>query len=172
MILIFYYSKPLSTNFIFPLLSLAGILLIWTVVAIRCAVLFARFARRRSWRPSVARVLALTESILACLCVLPYLHGCIYLAGALRFAVNRSYYDHEVAMLPADERPRIRVFEWGGMLFAWRDLVYDESDEVALPPGQQSDAWKQNDRYGREFSCGHWSARRLWAHYYIVDFSC
>jgi hypothetical protein len=122
---------------------------------------------------SVARGLVATAALLACLSFFPYLRACIYLGGALRFAENRSYYDHQVALLPADDKPRIGVFEWGGMLFAWRALVYDESDEVALPPGQQSVAWKGNFPYVDEFSCGHWGARRLWAaHYYIVDFTC
>jgi hypothetical protein len=172
LVLIFLDSEPLSTNFVFPLLSMAGVSFIWAVVGIRSAVLFARSARRRLWRRSVSRGLLFAASILVCLCFLPYFRGCAYLGGALRFAVNRSYYDHEVALLPADDHPRFRVFEWGGMLFAWRDLIYDESDEVALPPGGQSSAWKENDRNRGEFDCGHWNARRLWAHYYIVDFTC
>ena len=39
-------------------------------------------------------------------------------AGPLRFAVTRSYYDSQVALLPADNRPRIAFFNWGGMIWA------------------------------------------------------
>jgi hypothetical protein len=47
LVLIFLDSEPLSTNFVFPLLSMAGVSFIWAVVGIRSAVLFARSARRR-----------------------------------------------------------------------------------------------------------------------------
>lgn len=53
LVLVFFDSKPLSSNFVYPLLSSAAVLLIWAVVGTRCAVLFARFARRRLWRRSV-----------------------------------------------------------------------------------------------------------------------
>jgi hypothetical protein len=165
-------STPLSTEFSYVLLSVACLLLIWVVVAIRCAVLFLRFARRRSWRLSVIRGILLTAVILACFSFLPFLRGCNYVGGALRFAANRSYYDHQVSLLPADDKPRIKVFSWGGMIWSSRALVYDESDEVALPPGQQSVAWKDNRRYIEDLTCGNWNARALWAHYFIVDISC
>ena len=89
----------------------------------------------------------------------------------MRFAVTRSYYDHQVALLPTDDMPRVAVFNWGGMIWSSRGLVYDESDEIALPPGQQSATWKANPHIG-ELSCGNWDARRLWSHYYLVGFSC
>jgi hypothetical protein len=50
-------------------------------------------------------------------------------------------------------------------------VVYDESDEIALPPGNQSAAWKANPDLG-ELSCGNWDARRLSSHFYLVGFLC
>jgi hypothetical protein len=68
----------------------------------------------------------------------PFVRGCNYLGGALRFSMTRSYYDRQVALLPTDDNPRLAVFNWGGMIWASRGVVYDESDEIAMPPGQQS----------------------------------
>jgi hypothetical protein len=165
-------STPLDTDLGFVLLSLPIFLLIWAVVGIRSAVLFVRVARRRSWKPSVARCIVLAGTILAIYSFFPFIWGCHYLGGAIRFAVNRSYYDQQVALLPADDKPRLGVFSWGGMSWASRALVYDESDEVALPAGQQSVAWKENRRYLDQLTCENWKARSLWPHYYIVDFPC
>jgi hypothetical protein len=89
----------------------------------------------------------------------------------LRFSFSRSYYDEQVALLPADHKPRLVVFVWGGMIWASRGIVYDESDELAMPPGKQSAVWQEKARHS-ELSCGKWDARRLWSHYYLVGFPC
>jgi hypothetical protein len=52
-----------------------------------------------------------------------------------------------------------------------RGIVYDESDEVELPPGQQSAVWKARADLG-DLSCGKWDARRLSSHFYLVGFAC
>ena len=89
----------------------------------------------------------------------------------MRFSLTRSHYDHQVALLPIDGKPRLAVFNWGGMIWWSRGVVYDESDEIALPPGHQSAAWKANPNLA-ELSCGNWDARRLSSHYYLVGFLC
>jgi hypothetical protein len=53
------------------------------------------------------------------------------------FARMHSYYDSQVANLP-DNGLRYEEFNWGGMLFASSGVVYDESDEIALPDGRRS----------------------------------
>jgi hypothetical protein len=45
----------------------------------------------------------------------------------------RSYYDRTVAALPADQRPGLIVFDWGGVSFASQGLVYDEADQASSP---------------------------------------
>jgi hypothetical protein len=107
----------------------------------------------------------------AIIAFLPFLYTCNYLGGALRFAMTRSNYDHQVALLPADDKPRVAVFDWGGMIWSSRGVMYDESDEIALPLGQQSAAWR--DRAGEtELGCRHWHEDSLWSHYYLVNFLC
>src|SRR5580698_10563943 len=113
-------STPLATEFGFPLIALPTLALIWAVVGIRFAVLFMRFALRRSWRPSFALSLLLAAAILLAVNFFPFIRECSYLGGALRFAANRSYYDSQVAHLPVDDKPRIGFFSWGGMIWASR----------------------------------------------------
>lgn len=162
-------STPLDTELGCVLLSMCAILFTWLVVGIRFAILFLRLAKNRSWTPSLARSLVLATAILVAVCFFPFMRACNYLGGALRLAANRSYYDHQVALLSVSGQPQIEVFPWGGMLWSSRALVYDESDEIALPPGRQSAVWKDTVE---QSNCGGWDARHLWAHYYVVEFPC
>lgn len=57
------------------------------------------------------------------------------------------------------------------LIWSSRGVVYDESDEIALPLGRQSAAWLDKARK-TELGCGHWNENRLWSHYYLVSFPC
>jgi len=83
--------------------------------------------------------------------------------------VARPYYDRAVASLPST-RPRLIVFNWGGMAWASGGLVYDESNEVTLPAGRQSAAWKAKAA-NTELGCGY-GIQSLWSHYYLASFAC
>jgi hypothetical protein len=82
-----------------------------------------------------------TAVIIAIVSFLPILHVGNYIGGAVRFALTQADYDKEVSLLPVDDKPRIRIFNWGGMIWVSRGIVYDDSDEIALPKGRQSKAW-------------------------------
>jgi hypothetical protein len=49
---------------------------------------------------------------------------------------RQSSYEAELATLPTD-KPRFRVFDWGGFAGINEFVVYDESDEIALPAAQR-----------------------------------
>jgi hypothetical protein len=169
--LILMDATPLDTEFIYPLFAMSSMVIVWAVIGLWSATLCIRCARQRRWKQSVLPGFLLVTSFLVALNFSPFVRGCNYLGGALRFAVTRSYYDHQVALLPIDGKPRLAVFIWGGMIWSFRGVVYDESDEIALPPGNQSAAWKANPDLG-ELSCGNWDARRLSSHFYLVGFLC
>jgi hypothetical protein len=44
-------------------------------------------------------------------------------------------------------------------------VAFDESDEISLPAGQQTDAWKVRAAH-TELSAGDFVAKRLVGHYY------
>jgi hypothetical protein len=168
--LILVEATPFSGEFGFALYAMPGLFVVWAVIGIWSGRLFIR-ARRDSSKWSRFHGVLMVASILVMFNFFPFVRSCNYLGGLLRFAVTHSYYEQQVALLPADDKPRVAVFTWGGMLWASKGVVYDESDEVALPPGQQSAEWKANPHIG-ELRCGNWNAHRLWSHYYLVAFPC
>ena len=169
--LILIDATPLSTEFAHAIYVMPSILIIWAVIFVRSSTLFIRRTDERNWNHGVLPGFLLVTSILVFFNFFPFLRGCNYLGGALRFAMTRSYYENHIARLPFDGTPRLAVFNWGGMIWASKGVVYDESDEIALPLGQQSADWNARARSG-ELGCGNWDARRLSSHFYLVAFSC
>lgn len=169
--LILVDATPLAAEFGYAIFVIPSLVIVWAVIGVWSAIFYIRCARRRHWKRGFLAGFLLVTSLLVAFNFFSFARGCNYLGGALRFAITRSYYDHQVALLPIDGKPRLAVFSWGGMLWSSRGVVYDESDEIALPPGHQSAAWKANPNLG-ELSCGNWDARRLSSHFYLVGFLC
>jgi hypothetical protein len=57
------------------------------------------------------------------------------------------------------------------MIWLSNGVVYDESDEAALPTERQSDVWKRRSA-PTELSCGTYDIRPVGGHFYIADFAC
>jgi hypothetical protein len=168
--LVLIEASPLGANFIYVIAGIPLLLLLWAVAACGSLFLFIQFAARRSWKSSIAYAILPAVAFFACLNPDNFVRGYIYVGDLLHFAVARPYYDSIVAELP-DDQPRIAVFNWGGMVWASRGVVYDETDEVDRPAGQQSVVWRSSPRLA-ELGCGGFRARRLWSHYYLVNFPC
>lgn len=170
-ILVLLAASPLGTNFVYVMTGIPTLLLIWTALGLWSLIRCFAFVMSRRWRLSA---LAFVLPVVVCLAGLnfwSFVRGCNYLGDVLHFVVARPYYEHIIAHLPPDGRPRLVVFNWGGMIWASSGLVYDESDEVALPPGRQSARWLADPRLA-ELSCGNFGVRPLWSHYYLASFPC
>lgn len=96
---------------------------------------------------------------------------CNYLGDVAHFIIMKPYYNGAIAALPTNQRPRVIVFNWGGMVWASRGLVYDETDQVSLPPGHQSAEWLAQTS-NSELGCKGYSVQSLWDHYYLASFPC
>jgi hypothetical protein len=92
-----------------------------------------------------------------------------YAGDVIHFIAMKSSYDRTISALPAEQRPRL--FDWGGMSFASHGLIYDETDQVALPRGRQSADWLAQASH-TELSGEGYGVRALWDHYYLADFPC
>jgi hypothetical protein len=164
-------ATPLGPNLVYVLLAMPALALVWIGAGVWAAVLAVRYARRKLWRPFAAATLLPLIIVSAVITFPRFLHACNYAGDVLHFVVARPYYDHAVASLPASQKPRLAVFNWGGMIWASGGLVFDESDEVALPPGQQSAAWRDK-AFSTELSCQGYGIQPLWSHYYLASFPC
>jgi hypothetical protein len=164
-------ASPLGTDFFYVMIGIPALLLIWALAGIGAAIFGVYAARRRAWRQcSLALMLPLTLLLVA-IDPFRFIRACNYVGDVAHFIIFRPYYDKQIAALPANQKPRLVVFNWGGMVWASRGLVYDETDQVSLSPGSQSVDWlAQASR--NELSCEGYSVRPLWAHYYLASFPC
>lgn len=170
-LLVLLAASPLGTGFFYLMILIPALLLVWAALALWSLVRCYTFVTSRRWKLSA---LAALLPVVVCLVGLnswSFVKGCYYLGDILHFIVARPYYEHIIAHLPRDGRPRLAVFDWGGSIWASRGLVYDESDEVALPPGRQSAQWLADPRLA-ELDCGGFAVQPLWSHYYLASFPC
>ena len=117
--------------FVFPVL-----LVFWTGSCLLSSIWFVRFVKKRAWRSTfLAAVLPVAWFIGMVHAsgnpLGPY-YAAEYVGQAIRFATLKTQYDAAVARLPS-KPPRLHVFDWGGLFFAWDGVIYDAADEVALP---------------------------------------
>jgi len=89
----------------------------------------------------------------------------------LNFAVNLPAYLERIDKLPRDASPKLEVFNRGGMIWYSSGVVYDESDEVRLPSGEQSAAWQERAQQS-ELGCRNFSITPLFGHFYLASFPC
>jgi hypothetical protein len=100
-----------------------------------------------------------------------YVRAYTNLAGdVLNFAVRLPFYRAQIAESP-EGTPKLLVFNRGGMIWASSGVVYDDSDEVRLPVGQQSPAWKVRAKHN-ELGCGGFYVTPLFGHFYLAEFPC
>ncbi|MGO8093053.1 hypothetical protein [Rhizobium leguminosarum] len=111
-----------------------------TVIAIAGSISI-NLARRRWWR-----VVSLLITPLPWLVIIYIVAVTGITPDSVRFALNKQAYLAEIERtdVPSGE-PRFRTFALDSMFKATTSttLVYDESDEIALPSGEQSAAWQQ-----------------------------
>jgi hypothetical protein len=157
-------------NFFWRVYGISSVLVLWVLAAL-CAAWFAvRNFNRSKWRSALP---ALVLPIVL-FCAIPgrfrLVQSCGELGHFLLFRARRSDYVARVAAMPDDGRPKLAIFSLGGMVWYSEAIVYDESDELVLPPEQRSASWTERARH-LEFVCGFW-ARPLGDHFYLVGFSC
>ena len=92
------------------------------------------------------------------------------------FVVERSSYLKEIRTTPANGDPRLLVFNRGGMIWASRGYVYDESGEVVRQQPLQSADWKARAEQ-TELSCGYYAEPfpgrlSFTQHWYLASFDC
>jgi hypothetical protein len=169
--LILLAASPLGTNFFYVVVGIPALLFAWIVAGAGALLICVRSAIRKNWRRcAIAAVLPIVLLVVA-LDPVGFVRTCNYLGDVIHFAILKPSYDREIAALPADRRPRLAVFSWGGMVWASSGVVYDETGQVSLPRGRQSADWLAAASHS-ELSCEGYGVQPLWDHYYLANFPC
>jgi hypothetical protein len=169
--LIVLAASPLGADFLYVMIGIPALLLTWAVAGIGALVVSARFARQKEWRRCVIALVLPIVLLVVGLDPSRFIRSCNYVGDVVHFIISKPHYDREIAALPADQRPRLVVFDWGGMTWASFGLVYDETDQVSLPWGRQSADWLAQAS-SSELSCEGYGVQPLWDHYYLASFPC
>jgi hypothetical protein len=147
------------------------LLLAWVAFTVWSFVLAAKSFRRMAWPPALMCLAFPFAVPLAAYEAGPYVR---YPMDYAHFQAMRPSYDAQITGLAKDGQ-RYAEFNWGGMLFASSGVVYDETDEVALPYGRQSAAWKRRMQH-TDLTCGGdgpvGKVMPLGGHYYLTAFGC
>ena len=83
-----------------------------------------------------------------------FIHFCTYAGDVMHFQVMRPFYASEIRATPPKGEPHLIVFNRGGMIWASRGYVYDESDEVTRAGSLRSFGWKARAN-NTDLSCGY-----------------
>jgi hypothetical protein len=161
-----------------PVIALPGLVLIATLL-----ISFGVNAFKRRWRRAL--------SILAAPIIAAFFFSLLGWLGVtterIRLEWWKSSYLAEIAALPPSaDGIRLKTWDWGETggaavaNFFWT-LVYDESDQIALPPSGWSTEWLQKaDKSGGIYSVIHhtrddedyyrrFTVRHLTGHFYVVE---
>lgn len=180
---------PIVLTFLWPLafiailsgpfgLAVVGIwfvLLFWGLSAALALVFVIDFTIKQDWlRASAMLPLPLTV-VLAIVTASFNTDFAIYVINRARddfqLLVMLPTYSREIANLPHQDRPRIATFLWRdlngfGLALGYEFLVYDESDEIALPAEKRSAVWKKSA--GSDLECKLTGVYHAFGHYYFV----
>jgi len=129
---------------------------------------FVRSARRRHWRSALS-TLALPALIVASL---PISNLTDVLVNQMHYLIFRSEYLNSIEKESKTAEGRLRIFDWGGnaMIGFNRFLVFDESDEITLPPTQRSDTFKRKlQARGFRDEERFRPVQSVGSHFYVVD---
>jgi hypothetical protein len=176
LLLIAFAASPIAPDFLFVMIGIPCLWLVWVVSAVCAAILTVRWLWRRVWqRAAISAVLPFVV-LAASLNFLAFTRFCNNAGDAVHFYVRYSAYANAVRATEQSEGPRLLIFNLGGMIWASRGFVYDESDEVLKEPSTQSAGWKARAK-NSELGCGYGAIpmpgpSSFTQHWYIASFGC
>src|SRR5262249_27340717 len=144
LLLLFVYSHELDRVFNLYFLLVPLLLVATIAVAIWWSICLIANALTRRWR----RVMSVAAAPVVAYSFFAVLGALGINPDRIRFEFNWTYYQDQVARLPHTGEPRFKMFDWGStggvaVVNIFHILIYDESDEIGLPPEQRSVEWNR-----------------------------
>lgn len=172
-VLVLVWTAPDPWGFI----GLLIVYLLWWGSAFGVLIGILFWLKRRHWRRAASALVLPAGAVAAFLNSHFVAKATIWAGDRLELLATFPTYSRQISNLPHRQGPRIATFLWRDLNGFQMDLgyvllVYDESDEVALPAGERSAAWKENAGGGLE--CRLTGVEHIFGHYYFVGrgFDC
>jgi hypothetical protein len=163
--------SPIGPDFFYVMLGIPALLIFFSLAALYAAILAVKAARVGAWHRAISY--ALLPAVVLPIVPEPvaFVRFCNGIGDTVHFEIMREHYVSVIKSLPDTGQPKLVVFNWGGMVWASYGVIYDESDEAALPAGKQSPDWLT--RASRtELACEGYSVTPMGGHFYLADFPC
>jgi hypothetical protein len=169
-------ATPIAPNFAFVMLGLPALWLMWATSALCAAILTIRWLWRCDWRQAGICIVLPLVVLWAALNSSTYLRFCNNTGDAIHFYARYPAYENAVRAATGTGEPRLLTFNLGGMIWASRGFVFDESDELMKKPSTQSAEWRARAE-SSELSCGYGAVPMpgpsvFAEHWYIASFGC
>ncbi len=160
------------------LLVVVALLFFWALNAILAVIYIIKISSQKRF----GRALCLIGIPIFLAAFIFYLPQSLYVLNEggdeVRFFFLRTSFLKDIAATArTNNQPKLIVWDSGGMIGASRAYVYDESDEISLPPDKRSAAWLERVDQ-TELSCGPIQAMPLprildlTTHFYLALLPC
>ncbi len=143
--LIVLRASPLGSDLFIVVFGIPVALMIWALNSVWAAMLVVQCARSRQWHQALPMLIFPALLLASVLVPRAFLYVLNDMGDELHFIAMRSMYLEEISAIPLTGQPRLVEFDLGGMIWAHSAIVYDESDELALPTDRRSRAWKDRE---------------------------
>jgi hypothetical protein len=176
LLLVAFNSTPIGLDFAFVMIGIPTLLGIWGCLGVWALILAVRHVRRREWSRVVVSAVLPMVILVAGVWHWQFIHLCNDGGDAGYFIAERSSYLEKIRTIQTEGEPRLLVFNRGGMSWASRGYVYDESDEIMRDAPLRSANWRARAD-ATELTCGYYArpfpGRFSFAqHWYIASFNC
>lgn len=175
-LLVVLNATPIAPNIAFVLIGIPALLCIWACLGIWALIISIRSICRRQWSRALVSALLPLVILMTDIQLLRFIHFSNDCGDLLSFIFLQPAYLEQIHATPQNGEPRLLVFNRGGMIWASRGYVYDESDEVTRPESSRSAGWKARADQ-TELSCGYYAKPfpgdvSFTRHWYLASFDC
>jgi hypothetical protein len=176
LLLVALNSTPIGMDFAFVIIGIPILLGLWVCLGIWALILSIRDLLRREWSRAVVSAILPLVILSAGLRCWQFIHLCNDGGDIGYFLAERSSYLENIHTIPSNGEPRLLVFNRGGMSWASRGYVYDESDEIIRDEPLRSAMWRARAD-NTELTCGYYAQPfpghfSFTKHWYLASFDC
>jgi hypothetical protein len=163
-------------TFVFVMIGIPALLILWACSGVWALVASICHVRHRDWSQALISAVLPVVIICAATHFWGFVHFCNDAGDVVHFVAERPSYLRALRATQSNGDPRLAVFNRGGMIWASRGYVYDESDEIIRDESLQTSTWKSRAR-DTELGCGYFAKPfpgdfSFTHHWYLASFGC